>query len=223
MLLDMLLSLLPARYRRRFQANALAGTVRSGVLTAAVCLALYIFLFFRYLDAAAQFAAATLPLDMKHNQYWLSFGLGALGWVSFSITPVPLLVMYFMIEGAVRAISAGVFSEPMPTLPAWLLGCCHELIERKRAERRLAPPLPDVVEMGQPGDGWDFRITSVRKKLDWNSLVQIEYEGAFYSIAKSDETKIDDRPRFRYYLRKAKVTEGYRGIIRYDPFQTWQT
>jgi hypothetical protein len=220
MLVDMLLSLLPARYRRRWPTNALAGTFWSGVATAVPLLAVYILLFFRFLDATARLAAATLPGDMQHNQYMMSFGLGVLGWLAFAITPGPLVVTYFMIEGAIRAISAGVSNEPMASLPFWLLGRCHDLAERKRAERRLAPLVPDVVETAPPGKDWDLLVTSVRKKQDWTALVQIEYAGAYYLIARSEEAAAAGSPRFRYYLRKAKATEGYRGIVGYDPFQT---
>jgi hypothetical protein len=220
MLVDMLLSLLPARYWRGRRTNALAGTFRSGVATAVALLAVYILLFFRFLDATARLAAATLPGDMQHDQYMMSFGLGALSWVAFAISPGPLLVTYFMVEGAVRAVSAGVCNEPMASLPLWLLGRCHDLAERKRAERRLAPLVPDVVETAPPGEGWDLLVTSVRKKQDWTALVQIEYGGAYYLIARSEEAPVAGSPRFRYYLRKAKATEGYRGIVRYDPFQT---
>ena len=94
---DILLSLLPERYRRRFQVNPVAGTFLSGILQLLVALAVYVTLFFRFLNQFGALSGAALATDMEHNLYWLSMGVGVVGWLAFSISPGPLLAMYFMV------------------------------------------------------------------------------------------------------------------------------
>ncbi len=219
---DIFLSLLPERYRSRYQANPVAGTFLSGILQLLVALAVYLILFFRFLNQFGQLAGAALATDTEHNLYWLSMGVGAVGWLAFSISPGPLLALYFMVEGGVRMLSTVITHEPLPSLPFWLFGKAHGALERWHARQRLAPPAPDVVEVKQPGVAWDLRITSVRPKPNWRSLVQIEYSGELYHISNSANAVVDGQARFRYYLKRSTAVGAFRGIVRYDPFEYWK-
>ena len=221
-LADIFLSLLPERYRSRYQANPLAGTFLSGILQMLVALAVYVTLFFRFLNQFGPLSGAAVATDMEHNLYWLSMGVGVVGWLAFSISPGPLLAMYFMLEGGVRMLSTVIAQEPLPSLPFWLVGETHGWVERWRARRRLAPPAPDVVELRQPGAAWALRVTSVRPKPEWRSLVQIEYNGVLYHIQSSAQELVDGTPRFRYYLKRSTAVGAFRGILRYDPFEYWK-
>lgn len=221
-LFDMLLSLLPERYRRAYQVNPVGGTTRSGIAEAAVALVVYIVLYFRYLESFGAFSGGAMVGAAGAEMHSTAFGLGIIGWLSFSITPGPLAAMYCMIEGTVRAIHGGLVHEPLASLPFWLIGRAHNLVDRRRAKRRLAEPKPDLVELGQPGSGWDLRVTSVRPKEGWHARVQIEYNGVFYAVSSSGEEVWEGKPCFRYCLKKAAVTEGYHGIIHYDPFDYWK-
>lgn len=219
---DIFLSLLPERYRSRYQVNPVAGTFLSGTLQMLVALAVYVTLFFRFLNQFGPLAGAAVATDMEHNLYWLSMGVGVVGWLAFSISPGPLLAMYFMIEGTVRTLAGVIAHEPVASLPFWLIGEGHGWVERWRARRRLAPPAPDVVELRQPGAAWDLRVTSVRPKSDWRSLVQVEYNGELYHISSSATEVVDGQARFRYYLKRSTAVGAFRGIVRYDPFEYWK-
>ena len=223
-LTDMFFSLLPPRYRRPYQVDPVGGAIRSGIAQALLAFALYVTLFFRFLQQFGAFAGVTMarPELAGENLYWTSFGLGAIGWLAFSISPAPLLALYFMIEGTVRTLAGVIADEPVASLPFWLSGEAHGLLERWRARRRLAPPAPDVVELRQPGVAWDLRITSVRPKPNWRSLVQIEYSGELYHISNSANEVVDGQARFRYYLKRSTAVGAFRGIERYDPFEYWK-
>ena len=119
-------------------------------------------------------------------------------------------------------LSTVIAQEPLPSLSFWLVGETHGWVERWRARRRLAPPAPDVVELRQPGAAWDLRVTSVRPKPEWRSLVQIEYNGVLYHIQSSAQELVDGTPRFRYYLKGSTAVGAFRGIVRYDPFEYWK-
>ena len=219
---DILLSLLPERYRRRYQVNPVAGTFLSGTLQMLVALAVYVTLFFRFLNQFGPLAGAAVATDMEHNLYWLSMGVGVVGWLAFSISPGPLLAMYFMLEGGVRMLSTVIAQEPLPSLPFWLFGEVHGWVERRWARRRLAPPAPDLVELRQPGAAWDLRVTSVRPKSNCRSLVQVEYNGELYHISSSATEVVDGQARFRCYLKRSTAVGAFRGIVRYDPFEYWK-
>lgn len=78
--------------------------------------------------------------------------------------------------------------------------------------------VPDIVELAQPGSGWDVRVTTAHRKPEWQSMVQVEYEGAYYHVAEGGQELIGGKSMYRYYLKKAAETEALRGVIHYDPF-----
>lgn len=224
-LADIFLSLLPARYRSHYQMDPVIGTVRSGILQLLVAFGVYVALFFRYLQSFGEFSGGAMASPGLAGQevHWMSFGLGAIGWLAFSITPGPLAAMYFMVEGTVRALAGTVTREPLASLPFWLFAQAHGLVDRLRALQRLAPPAPDVVELHEPGAEWDLRVTSVRAKPDWHSLVQVEYNRVLYHLMSSGEEVVNGQARFRYYLKKSTEVGAFHGIVRYDPFEYWKT
>ncbi len=220
-----LVSLLPARYRRGYETDAISGGFRSGVLEVVVAFVVYGLLFFRYLRASDPYWGGTLasPGLLGQEAHWMSFGLGAISWLAFTISPGPLAAMYFMVEGVVRAISASVILEPLSSLPFWLAGKAHDALDSYQARRRVAPPAPDIVDPHEPGAEWDFRVTAVRAKPDWHSLVQVEYNGVLYHIISGGEEVVNGQARFRYYLKKSPPVGAFHGIVRYDPFEYWKT
>ena len=221
---DVFLSLLPARYRSRYQMDPAAGTFHSGILQLLLALAVYGALFFRYLNSYGALSGSVMagPEAAGRNLYSTSFGMGVIGWLSFTISPGPLAAMYFMIEGVVRMIAGSMMNEPVASLPFWLAGQAHAGVDRVRARLRRAPPALDQVELGQPGCGWDLRVTCVEKKPEWTSMVQVDYNGTLYHISAAGEEVVEGLMRFRYCLRKSSEVGAYRGIVRYDPFQFYR-
>lgn len=222
-ILDIFLSLLPARYRRRWQSNPLAGAFRSGILEALAALVVYAFLFFRYIGLAQASSGGIIVNDTQHNLYHLAFGLGALNWVAFTISPGPLLALYFAVEGAFRVVGAAATQEVIPTLPAWLAGQVHSALERAWRKSKVPPPEPDVVEIGLPGSPWDLRVSSVHAKPEWRSLVQIEYNGDLYRLESTGEETTAGKHVFRYYLRRSLPSDGFHGVVHYDPFAFYKS
>lgn len=224
LLSDLFFSLLPARYRRHYQVDPVSGTICSGIVQTVLAFAIYTTLFFRFLEEFGAFSGRALasPGLAGENLYWTAFGLGAIGWLAFSISPAPLLAMYFMIEGVVRTFAGVTVHESVASLPFWLLGEAHGWLDRRRAQQRLAPRAPDMVELRQSGTAWDLRVTSVRPKPDWRSLVQVEYNGVLYHILSGGEEMVDGTARFRYYLKGSTEVGAFRGIVLYDPFEYWK-
>jgi len=220
-LLDALISLLPLRYRRGFTINAIRGGVLSGVLEGLLALACFGYFYVQYMKPFG--LIPHMPWEVQPPTDWSKVGsdMGMQGVtvLGFWFTPGGFVSLYFMLEGIVRALSAGVSHDPCATLPLWLVGAIHDRLDAGAAKRRLAPPAPDQVETGKPGDPWDLRITSVRPKRDWHKNVTISYAGNVYLIASRIEDPADDKPPYVYCLKKNDGIGGFRGIVHYDPFE----
>ena len=215
---DILLSLLPARYRTRYQMEIISGTFRSGILEIVVGGLTWFGLFWRFLQSNWGATGAAIA---KAGTEVVAMAGGLVGYLSFMISPGPLVAMYVMIEGTMRMVS-GIINQPMASLPFVLIGGAHDLADRWVAHLRKAPPAPDMVAFGKPGQEWDLCVTAVHPKLDWRSLVQISYSGVLYSIVRGGEELVDGKACFRYYLKKVIETHGFHGVIYYDPFEFWK-
>ncbi len=221
---DALLALLPHRYVRNIAANRIRGGVVGGICEALAAVGVYAYLFHEHLLKTGLLNSGTPgsgpPEDLR--KVFVEFATGPFHALNFWFTPGAMLTMFFMFEGVIRAVSAGVSHDPFPSLPLWLLGAIHDKLDRKAAERRLAPPAPDQVETGKPGEAWDLRITAVRAKRDWHNHVTISYAGQVYEIASKTESQADDQPPYIYCLKKKERIGAFRGIVYYDPFEFWK-
>lgn len=218
-LFDALLAFLPRRYRRRYERNPYSGALLSGILEAVAGFICFGLLFFQYLNnfGSASGSMMASPAAAGKNLYWTAFGIGVIGWFSFLLSPSTLLAIYATIEGVIRAITAAVAGEPLPSLPFWIVGAVHGWIDGQRGQRNLAPWAPDIIELGPPRCGYDFRVTSVRPKTEWNSMVQVEYKGELYHVVQRQQETVDGYFRYRYCLKKSPLIGAFRGIVKYDP------
>ena len=223
-ILDVLLSLLPPRYRHGVAINAIRGGTISGALEAALALASLGFFYVRFMKLLG--LLPHMPWEVQPPTDWNNvakdFGVGPIQALSFWFTPGAVISLYFILEGMVRALSAGVSHDPCAMLPLWLVGAIHDRLDAGAAKRRLAPPAPDQVETGKPGDPWDLRITAVRAKRDWHKSVTISYAGSVYEIVSRIEDAADDKPPYVYCLKKKDGIGAFRGIVHYDPFEFWK-
>lgn len=218
---DIFLSFLPPRYRARYQMEIISGTFRSGIMEAVLGALIWFGLFWRFLHGDSPVLSGAVVSKAADISGRVVMAGGLVGYLSFLISPGPLLAMFVAIEGVLRMVS-GIMNQPMASLPFVLIGGAHDLADRWVAQWRKAPPAPDMVEFGQPGQEWDMRITAVHPKPDWRSLVQIAYCGVHYSIVRGGEELVEGKACYRYYLKKVIETHGFHGVIHYDPFEFWK-
>jgi len=126
------------------------------------------------------------------------FGMGALGYVSYLVTPVACVTLYCFAEGILRALDAA-FSERMlgmafVALPWRGALAAKRALGRRRLESRLGPERPDEVVVSG-GSAVALTIYTAREK-PWAENQVLEYEGEFYrSVGK----RIVERGRHHAY------------------------
>ena len=218
-LLSIFASLLPKRYRARWEFVSTSGAVASGVVQVVVCLAV---LLYRYLLFANQrlFAVpdkVVLGAAEKGGETAV-MGMGLFVLVEYVFQPVTIIIIYFAFEGFVRGIAALVTGEIVPTLPLQLLAWLHGIGERQRQERKLGPRVVDEVKPGV-GPDYDLMIESCRPKT-WNKLSTIRYNDELYELVRD---VIGEPPRrFIYLLRRKPPGKVVRGLHHYEPEETLQ-
>ena len=211
LLLGILLSLLPERYRSRFGWGfvSAASAVTSGALQLVACLGILLYRYILFADrrVMAMPSHVVLGAAEKGGQTAV-MGMGLFVLAEYLIQPLTLLLTYFAIEGLVR-IAAGVVSgEVVPTLPLQLLALAHFKAAAAKHERDLGPPVVDLV---QPGSG-DFAlvIASCRPK-PWNNMTTISYEEKLYELVREEQAQ--PPRRWVYVLRKRPESKIIRGAL----------
>ncbi len=219
----MLLSVLPQRWRRwgaAYSVDLSRGAIFSGLLQFAACLAFLIVRYFYFLDAHFRAIADTLiahgaeqAMDNKAFQY----GAGLVTLMEFLISPLSLLLIYFLFEGLVRFTAAFISGEVVGTMPLHLLALAGERHSKAVAERALGPRVADEVE---PTDNSQLRILSCRPKPAWDHLMTISYADGLYELA-GREQGVPPRP-YIYLLRPKPEHKVVRGLHHYDPNEALQ-
>ena len=135
--------------------------------------------------------------------------------VDFWLRPLNVVLLYLVLEGALRFLSALVGEQCFGSMPLYAFSGVQRLVERARYKRGLGPLIPDEIARGQFGQGYDVRIRSCRPRLNWNPYMTVEYGGEFYQMFKEEIT--EGTRQFTYYLRKNPVGRVVVVIDHYDP------
>ena len=216
----MALSYLPASWRRKL--NLLdAGDLRTPALTSGI-LQLAVFAALIVLRYPA-FVKSTMTSDAMERAQLAAMGKGGetavMGFgvillAAYLVSPVTLLLEYFLAEGFVRALAALVTGEVVPTLPlvgaAWVLG----RTQAAAAEKALGPRVEDLVQSGD-GTLYHLLVASCRPKQGWDRLLTVSYQEKLYEVTRHE----DGLPprRFLYHLRLKPEGKVVRGLYSYDP------
>lgn len=210
------LSYLPERWRRRWfrklEASPVAGATTTGVAQALLCLAVLGYGLPGYVRSlyTAEMTTATLAVAEKAGETGV-MGMGPLLLVGYVFQPFSLLLIFFMVEGVVRATAALVSDEALPTTPLFLLSLLHRRGEEWKRERDLGERVIDLVT---PESGRELLIASCRPK-EWNRLTTIRYQDELYEL-KKENTGGPPRP-FLYLLRPIPRDKVVRGVYDYSP------
>lgn len=215
-----LLSFFPKRYRQsftRFEVPTEACVI-AGLLQTFVSLGLLIGDYHAFMNARL----AALPVDTMERvaekggeSAVMSFG--GFFMMEYLFRLVPILLLYFLIEGAVRTIAAIATRETVPTLPLKLFEYADSQLSAKSRERSMGARICD--EVVPDSNGQSLQIASCRPK-PWTQLTAISHDGQFYELV-SERKATAPRP-FVYVLRKKPATAVIRGICVYDPDEVLQ-
>jgi len=218
--LAMALSYLPQSWRRKLNlldmGDLRTAALVSGLLQVAACAAVIVLRYSAFVKstmAAEGMERAQLgAMEKGGESAVMGFGLVLLA--AYLVSPLTILLEYFLAEGLIRAVAALVTGEVVPTLPlvgaAWALGRTQEAA----AEKALGPRVVDLV---QPGDGsfYHLLIASCRPKQGWDRLLTVSYQEKLYEVTHHEEG-VPPR-RFLYHLRLKPEGKVVRGLHHYDP------
>ncbi len=149
------------------------------------------------------------------------FGMGALGYVSYLVTPVAWVTLYCFAEGIVRALEAA-YSQRMPgmalvALPWRAMRAVRKTTRRRRLEEMLGPDRPDEVVMGKPGSPAALTIYAAREK-PWSDYQVLEYAGDFYESIGVRLVGRGFHHVYRYEFRRLDPGDIIRGVlVCYEP------
>lgn len=209
------LSLLPKRYRAVFTQYEIpcAGAVISGLMQTLICLGLL----FRGYYAFVDMRMAQLPTDLLiriaekgGDPAIAAFGPMFLTEYLFRVSTI--LLLFWVIEGVIRAIAAVGAKEILPDFLLFLVATLHTKIDAENHERSMGARVRDDVQLDPAGER--LQIASCRPK-QWTQLTTVSHEGQFYELVAEQKASAP-RP-FIYQLRKKPVTGVIRGIYAYDP------
>ncbi len=193
------------------------GALVSGIMEGLGCLLVFIIRYLEFIQETVgkmgQKAIATGNegvLAVPAVQY----GMGYVSMVQYFFQPLTLLLVYFGMEGTVRAVAAATTQETVGTLPLHLVAWAEEVLGKWRAERDLGPRVADIVEEVYSPD-YDLRIFSCRPRRDWDRMMTVSHNGTLYEVLGEQEGK--PPRRFVYRLRKSRPGRTVRAVHPYDP------
>jgi hypothetical protein len=209
-------TLLPQRWRagaRRGSNVYLArAALLSGVLEAVLSLCLLRAWYLSYFQTFANQYAHYLRTTHS-NVLYTSESVMQAGFATFAFHPLTWLILYFALEGMLRAVAALSTGEAHGTFP--LFAC--DYLYRVAALRSKTPELPLVRDEVSTGDtSGNIRIASCRRKLDWRHPYTIRYAGTFFQVVAEKVMHRGPRP-FVYTLRRLPPGSIARGLQNYDP------
>jgi len=216
-----LLSLLPKRYRAEFTAYAIpcGGALVSGIFQSVISLGLLFRGYYAYINARmAQIPTEALLKAGEKNGESAIVLVGPLLVLEYILHFTTILLLFIVIEGAVRAIAAVGAKETLPDLPLFLLAKLHSRIEAESHERSLGARLRDEIHIDPAGISLEIKCCRPKQ---WNQLTTVSHDGQLYELV-SEQKAPAPRP-FVYLLRKKPPTAVIRGIYAYDPDEALQT
>ena len=218
--LAMALSYLPASWRRKLvwvdASDLRTPALISGILqiaASAALIALRYPAFVRNAMGAKGMEQAQLGAMEKGGETAV-MGFGLVLLAAYLVSPLTILLEYFVAEGVVRALAALVTGEVVPTLPlvgaAWALG----RTQAAAAEKALGPRIIDLVQIGD-GSLYHLLIASCRPKEGWDHLLTVAYQDKLYEVTRHEEGP--PPRRFLYHLKLKPEGKVVRGLYHYDP------
>jgi hypothetical protein len=223
MLIGIVASLLPLRWRRTWLGDHVVGIKLGAILSGVLELVgSGLTLWLRYpayihammAEAGARVAARTA--GDKLSAGISDYSVGFLGLFAYILMPLNLLLIYCCAEGAVRTMAAAATNEVVPSMPlqaiAWLQGLGH----RKYVSHSLGPRMVDTVIAGISPE-YDLRIDASRPK-QWTKLTTIRYNDELFEVAKELTGQFPHR--YVYFLKKIPPGKIVRGMHDYYPEET---
>ncbi len=147
-------------------------------------------------------------------------GVGALGYLSYMLTPVAWLTVYCFGEGILRALDAAISERllgmALVVLPWRAVAAVRAGRRRGRERLFLGPERPDEVVMWERS-GVALTVFASRRK-PWTAQQVIEYRGEFLRLLRVTMARQRGHGAFRYDFGRLEAREVIRGaLVHYAP------
>lgn len=221
LLMGVFLSLLPRRWARQFVTDESISWQRAGALSGILeAVGSVAGLGFHYWSTMQYYTQAQLGPTMQATQgapgYAAGMAVGFTAYVMFLVSPLTWILVYFLIEGAVRAMAAIILGQVTGTLPLVAVDGILRIFRQRAAEAKL-PRVADTVVRGEPGQPWDLRVESCRPKPDWKYPLTVRHAEEFFQVMGEAPAGTDAARPYVYLLQRVPPGEGFRGMDNYDP------
>ena len=228
------LALLPHRWRKAidpdWQLPWIPATIVSGTVEALAALIGLIYWYFYSVSGWAQQAIySTIQAHPEAAIREDTVGFAAL--TLMALHPLTWVLVWFCVEGIVRALGAGFAGNDNGSTAFWALdrvfllfgprgnvgNDASSFVDALRDKFILSrgPVVPDEICVSMDGSEEWMEIRSCRPKQDWDPPRVVRYEGAFYRLETSSKGRVP-RP-FHFCLRKLTAGVPGRTVLEYSP------
>jgi hypothetical protein len=129
--------------------------------------------------------------------------------VEYLLRPLSILLVYFAVEGAIRAIAVFSTDQTLPSLPLALAALL--LANRPHTARSISESEPPDQVTISPQEGVDLKIT--RCKI-WQMPMTLEFHGELFELLRIER---GDQPQsYAYLFRKQPQGAVIRRLVSYD-------
>jgi hypothetical protein len=178
-------SLLPRAWHGSWRAQSPSefkrAAVLSGLLEIGICGFLVVHRFAEFLPMRAmqldKASGGVLHFRNEGTQLYYSSILI----VEYLFQPVTLLLLILLLDGFVRAVSAGFAHDVLPCLPLQVAEWSVRRVRRTMHQVKLPPLIADEVTQ----DGDCLCVESCRAKADWHSSATVSYRDCLTSWFRS--------------------------------------
>jgi hypothetical protein len=226
-LLSFGVSLLPEHVKRRDELSPYSTAsmhVASGLAEMFFAVITFVVAMLAWVGYFTRTAGWTYLASQPSLDYGQFFGVGALAYVSFLLTPVAWVLLYLLVEGVVRALEASLTGRGLGLAFISLPWRLVELAGRTSASARIALLIgPARADEVVPADDSRWRMLEIYSVEDkaWSEAQVVEYLGTFYTLTGRRLVPRGPHHAYRYLLHPLDPNEVIRGtIVRYDPATT---
>ena len=223
MLLSVVVSLVPQRYRRAwfgdYDVDLRRGALISAVLECLGSVAALVVRYPYYIWARQAMLERLAHATTEYEKVNVAYrGVSVLTFVEYLVLPLTMLLLYTAMEGLIRTLGVVVSGEILPTLPLACVDWIHGLVAKRHHEYKLGPRIVDEVVAGTSPE-YDLRVDSCRAK-PWTNLTTVRYQDELFEVRRQ-LTGPPPRP-WVYMLKRMPAGKIVRGIHNYQPTETLQ-
>ncbi len=197
-----------------------AAHIVSGWVETFLSAALFVVGLLLYVDGFNQGAGWTYVVHQPTLTPGDFFGVGALGYLSYMLTPTAWVTVYCFGEGILRALdaafSARMLGMAVVALPWRAVEAAGRGRQRARMALLLGPERPDEV-VAWEGANAALTVFASRRK-PWAPRQVIEYRGEFFRLLGVVLARQGGHGAFRYDFARLEPREVIRGaLVHYGP------